>query len=128
LATMWHTVRVPYLSGYGFIRLAQSESREPITATRGVREVLLRPSGRLGCVADAEIDRLREGDDRRLLLPKERGVALEVGDTVRVEDGAFSGHPGRVVECDGVKTRVEVQIFGRLALAWLDRTAVEKIA
>src|SRR6202043_1909187 len=39
----WNIVRVPYLPGYGFIRLTQTESREPILATRGVREVLRRP-------------------------------------------------------------------------------------
>jgi transcription antitermination factor NusG len=122
--SMWHTVRVPYLPGYGFIHLTQRESREPILATRGVREVLLLPNGRAAYVPDAEIEKMQLGDEKRLLLPKELGPVMEVGTKVQVIDGPFTSFPGKVVQCDGVKTLVEVEMFGRTTPVWLDRTAV----
>lgn len=124
IATMFRVVRVPYIPGYGFIRLTQSESREPILATRGIREVLRRPDGRAAWVSDGEIDQLRSKDIERLELPKERGPVLDVGTLIRVEEGPFADRPGTVVECDGVKTKVDIEIFGRTTPVWLDRTSV----
>ena len=124
IRTLWHTVRVPWLPGYGFIRLTHTESRVPITETRGVREILLRPDGRAGVVRDAVIEDMRQDDDARLLLPREAGPVLPVGAEVRIETGAFLGHIGRVLECDGVRTRVEVTVFGRPTPVWLDRVGV----
>lgn len=124
VATMWHTVLVPHLSGYGFIRLTPTESRVPVTETRGVREVVLQPDGRPAVAWDAEIDEIRKGDAGRLLLPPETGPVLPVGAEVRIDAGAFLGHAGRVLECDGVRTRVEVTVFGRPTPVWLDRVVV----
>lgn len=125
--TMWHPVRVPYLPGYGFIRLAQNQPRIPILETRGVREVLKRPDGRLSSVADAEIERMQVWDERRLQLPKEHAPCLSAGCSVHIEDGPFAGHPGIVVQCDGMKTQVAAQIFGRSTPIWLDRVSVSEI-
>lgn len=127
ILSKWHIVRVPYLSGYGFIRLTQSESREPVTATRGIREVLLRPDGRAAWVPDGDIEKMRSMDAARLELPLTHGPALAVGTTVRVEDGAFASFPGSVIQCDGVKTQVGVDIFGRVTPVWLDRSALEVV-
>lgn len=127
ILSMWHTVRVPLLSGYGFIRITQIQSREPILATRGVREVLLRPDGRPWWVPDGEIDKLRANDVARLKPPPRHGSALAVGTVVRIVDGAFTDHRGVVVECDGARTLVEVQMFGRPMPVWLDRAAVEAV-
>lgn len=124
LTSMWHVVRVPYLSGYGFIRLTQTESREPILNTRGIREVLRRPDGRAAWVSDDEIERLRSKDIERLELPKERRPILAIGTLIRVDDGPFDGHPGVVKDCDGIKTRVELNLFGRDTPVWLDRASV----
>lgn len=125
IKSMWHTVRVPYLPGYGFIRITQTQSREPIQATRGVRDVLRRPDGKAAWVRDDVVDRMRDGDERRLELPKEHGPRLATKATVRISVGAFSGHTGAVVECDGIKTMVEILIFGRPTPVWLDRVSVE---
>lgn len=128
ILTKWHIVRVPLIPGYGFIRMQPSESREPITATRGVREVLLRPDGRPARATDAEIEKLQGHDESRLKLPKRHGSTLDKETHVRVEDGPFASFPGVVMECDGVKTRVEVFIFGRATPVWMDRVAVEVVA
>lgn len=127
LTSLWHTIRVPLFPGYGFIRLSQSESREPITATRGIREVLRRPDGRAASVPDLLIEKLIDDAPKRLELPKEHGPVLDKGAHVRIETGAFASHLGTVKGCDGVKTQVEVFIFGRATPIWLDRVAVVKI-
>lgn len=124
--SMWHTVRVPYLPGYGFIRITQSQSREPIQAVRGIRDVLRRPDGKAAWVRDGIVDRMRDGDEDRLELPKEHGPRLVAKAVVRISVGAFAGHTGTVVECDGIKTMVEVLIFGRPTPVWLDRVSVEQ--
>lgn len=125
VTSIWHTVRVPLFPGYGFIHLTNTEAREPIAATHGVRELLHRPNGKLSVVADAVIDRLRAEQETRLQLPKETAPALQSGTLVRITGGAFADHAGTVLECDGVRTRVEMMMFGRTTPFWLDRVLVE---
>ena len=127
IATRWLTLRVPLLPGYGFLHMTQTESREPIEATRGVRGILRRPDGRLACARDTEIEKLVLGDVERMELPKTSGDVLKVGTPVRVEDGPFASFPGIVKECDGVKTLVSVEMFGRQQPIWLDRASVTEI-
>lgn len=125
--SMWHTDRVPLFSGYGFIQITRSESRRPITETRGVHGVLLRPDGHAASVPDVLIEKLREDDATRLLLPKEHAATLGVGTKVRIEVGPFQDHVGAVVQCDGMQTQVEIELFGRPVLVWLDRVSVAAI-
>lgn len=127
IQSMWHTVREPYFPGYVFIRLTQTQSREPINATRGVREVLRRRDGQASWVPDSLIDKIRDGDEKRLVLPKAHAPILPIGTLVRVVDGAFTSFPGTVIECDGVKTCVGVEIFGRVTPVWLDRVGVVRV-
>lgn len=128
IKSQWHEVRVPLFPSYGFIRLTQHESREPIAATRGVRELLHRPDGRLSLVADRIVDRLRDGEEARLRLPKEHGSVLAVGDVVTIGDGPFTGFPAVVEECDGVRSKVQAEVFGRMTSIWIDRIALELVA
>lgn len=128
LTSMWHTVRVPLFSGYGFIRIAQSESREPINAIRGVREILRRPDGKAAWVSDTLIAKLIEDAPARLELPKEHGPVIAVKSKVLIKVGTFGGLRGIVVQCDGVNTQVDVEMFGRTVPVWMDRVAVEEVA
>jgi transcription antitermination factor NusG len=128
IASMWHEVRVPLFPGYAFIRMTNAETREPIAATKGVRELLHRPDGRLSVVSDGEVDRLRGDDETRLRLPKETAPVLAAGVVVRITEGAFSGLSGVVAECDGVRTRVVLALFDRDVPIWLDRVAVVEVA
>lgn len=125
IKSMWHTVRVPFIPGYGFIRITQVESLEPITAIRGIRDVLRRPDGRAAAMPDSQIAKMLLGEDGRLKLPVEHGDELKPGTAVSVREGPFEGHAGTVIECDGVKTRVGIEIFGRVTPVWLDRVGVE---
>ena len=128
VSSMWHAVRVPMFPGYGFIRLTQRETREPILAVRGVRDVLRRMDGKLATLPDADVDRLRAGDEGRLNLPREVMPILKVGARMRVADGPFTSFEAVVVECDGVTTTVMVEIFGRSSKVVMHRAALEAMA
>lgn len=127
IPSMFHTIRVPFFPGYVFIRLTRTQSRESVNATRGVREVLRRPDGQAAWVSDALIEKLQTKNEARMKLPEKRGDELEVGAAVIVREGPFESSPGVVIECDGVKTRVGIEIFGRVTPVWLDRVGVEVI-
>ena len=128
ITSLWRVARVPLLPGYGFIRIARTDPRLPITETRGVREVLLRPDGHPAVIADSYIDKLRAADAERLELPPDRGPVLPVGAAVIITEGPFVEHSATVVECDGIRTQVRVTLFGREVPMWLARTALEPTA
>ena len=56
-------------------------------------------------------------------------VDFEVGETVKIVDGAFSGTTGKVTEVDHehFKMRVNIEMFGRETAAELDFDQAEKI-
>jgi transcriptional antiterminator NusG len=75
----------------------------------------------------AQIDNLRRGIVEGAVKPKPR-LTFEVGEEVRVLDGAFANFTGTVddVKMDKQKLKVKVSIFGRPTSVELDFAAVEK--
>jgi transcriptional antiterminator NusG len=75
----------------------------------------------------SQIDNLRSGIRESTLKPKPR-TTFEVGEEVRVLDGAFANFTGTVddVKMDKQKLKVKVSIFGRPTSVELDFAAVEK--
>ena len=75
----------------------------------------------------AQIDNLRRGIVEGSVKPKPR-LTFEVGEEVRVLDGAFANFTGTVddVKMDKQKLKVKVSIFGRPTSVELDFSAVEK--
>jgi transcriptional antiterminator NusG len=75
----------------------------------------------------AQIDNLRRGIQEGVVKPKPRQV-FEVGEEVRVLDGAFANFTGTVddVKVDKQKLKVKVSIFGRPTSVELDFASVEK--
>lgn len=75
----------------------------------------------------SQIDNLRRGIVDNTAKPKTR-VSFEVGEEVRVLDGAFANFTGTVddVKTDKQKLKVKVSIFGRPTSVELDFSAVEK--
>jgi transcriptional antiterminator NusG len=75
----------------------------------------------------AQIDNLRRGIQEGVVKPKPRQV-FEVGEEVRVLDGAFANFTGTVddVKTDKQKLKVKVSIFGRPTSVELDFASVEK--
>jgi transcriptional antiterminator NusG len=74
-----------------------------------------------------QIDNLRRGIQEGVVKPKPR-LTFEVGEEVRVLDGAFANFTGTVddVKMDKQKLKVKVSIFGRPTSVELDFSAVEK--
>lgn len=75
----------------------------------------------------SQIENLRRGIVDNTAKPKAR-VSFEVGEEVRVLDGAFANFTGTVddVKTDKQKLKVKVSIFGRPTSVELDFSAVEK--
>lgn len=75
----------------------------------------------------SQIENLRRGIVDNTAKPKAR-VSFEVGEEVRVLDGAFANFTGTVddVKTDKQKLKVKVSIFGRPTSVELDFAAVEK--
>ena len=75
----------------------------------------------------AQIDNLRRGIVEGAVKPKPR-LTFEVGEEVRVLDGAFANFTGTVddVKMDKQKLKVKVSIFGRPTSVELDFASVEK--
>ena len=75
----------------------------------------------------SQIDNLRRGIVEGAVKPKPR-LTFEVGEEVRVLDGAFANFTGTVddVKMDKQKLKVKVSIFGRPTSVELDFSAVEK--
>jgi len=78
-------------------------------------------------VPPSQIDNLRRGIHEGTVKPKPR-LTFEVGEEVRVLDGAFANFTGTVddVKMDKQKLKVKVSIFGRPTSVELDFAAVEK--
>jgi transcriptional antiterminator NusG len=78
-------------------------------------------------VPGSQIDSLRRGIQENVVKPRPR-VSFEVGEEVRVLDGAFANFTGTVdeVKSDKQKLKVKVSIFGRPTSVELDFASVEK--
>ena len=78
-------------------------------------------------VPTPQIENLRKGIVEGMSKPKPR-LSFEVGEEVRVLDGAFANFTGTVddVKADKQKLKVKVSIFGRPTSVELDFSAVEK--
>lgn len=78
-------------------------------------------------VPTSQIDNLRRGIVEGAAKPKPR-LSFEVGEEVRVLDGAFANFTGTVddVNMDKQKLKVKVSIFGRPTSVELDFAVVEK--
>jgi transcriptional antiterminator NusG len=75
----------------------------------------------------SQIENLRKGIVEGTAKPKPK-LTFEVGEEVRVLDGAFANFTGTVddVKLDKQKLKVKVSIFGRPTSVELDFAAVEK--
>lgn len=114
------------LPGYLFVEMAMSE--EAWHLVKDTPRVI----GFIGNqkpreVPTSEIDSLRRGIVEGSVKPKPR-LSFELGEEVRVLDGAFANFTGTVdeVNADKQKLKVIVSIFGRPTSVELDFATVEK--
>lgn len=124
LRSRFTKVRVPMFPGYGFVALTFNEPWVPIRYTMGVRDVLLSPTQRPAPIPVGFVESLIEGEADRCDLTAATLPQFDKGAAVQITEGAMSGHVGSVVECDGLKTLVSVELFGRLVAVRLDRAGL----
>ena len=101
----WHIIR----NTTGVTGFVGSESTKPIPLTEDEVKNILQPEG----------DNIR----RRSAV-----IDVEPGQSVRINSGAFEGHPATVTEVDRERGRLKaaVEIFGRETIVDLDFDQVEK--
>lgn len=73
-----------------------------------------------------EVDHILHSMDSK---PANYNMNLNIGETVKIVDGAFAGLEGKVTETDDEhgKVKVEVDMFGRLTETELDYSLVQRI-
>lgn len=83
--------------------------------------------GKPAPITNAEAERLMKQLEEGAVAPRS-SVMYEIGETVKITDGAFASFTGVVENVDPDKTRlsVSVSIFGRATPVELDFTQVEK--
>ena len=81
-------------------------------------------------VPQREVDRILGTSDEPVSERPKPTIVFEVGEEVRVNEGAFQGFEGNVDEFDpeSGRLKVNVSIFGRATPVDLDYTQVDKIA
>jgi transcription antitermination factor NusG len=125
IPSMFHKILVSRFTGYGFVELGPTEPWLPILEEPGIARMLLDSSGRHPSPVGVGIVELHQADDDRLCdLARETMPCLEVGTRVTVIDGAMTSFGGPVLECDGLVTMVEVNLFGRLIPTGFARSSV----
>jgi transcription antitermination factor NusG len=127
IPTMFHKVLVTRFRGYGFVELGPAQPWIPIREAAGVLRVLLTNSGRPAPVRFGDIEWQMAQDDKLCDLKADVLPEFDPGIRVRVEDGPFTSFSGTVIECDGMVTLVEVEMFGRLIPVRLARTMVAEL-
>ncbi len=114
------------LPGYVFVEMAMSElAWHLVKDTPKVTSFIGNQTPQE--VPSSQIDGLRRGIIEGSVKPKPR-LSFELGEEVRVLDGAFANFTGQVdgVNLDKQKLKVKVSIFGRPTSVELDFSAVEK--
>lgn len=121
----WRTE--PMFRGYLFLRSAEGRVAATLARVRGLPGVIgvVRASGdnaAYAVISPDDIARMREGEtrsfERKMAALSKHHVpyegALKVGDQVRIAEGTFEGHLGRIEELrDEDRITVLVDVFGR---------------
>ena len=127
LPTMMHKITVPLFPGFVFVEFDRDGATWGCIREycHGVRDILRGAGGRPCPVPVGQVEALIADDARRLQIEpvSVRQEPRLAGCLVRVKAGALSGLHGSVMACDGLRTRVAVQMFGQetpVEMAWGD--------
>ena len=123
--SLWHITAAPVFEGYTFVRLGPTDPLVPIMDMRCVHEVLRNAEGRPWRLPEGAVEKLMAAEEERMCFPAEAAPALAAGAAVHFAFGPYTGFPGVVIGCDGNRTQVGVEMFGRTTPVWVDRAHLE---
>ncbi|MBQ2175036.1 MAG: transcription termination/antitermination protein NusG [Alphaproteobacteria bacterium] len=117
-----------YLPGYVLVKMIMND--ETWYLVRNVPRVsgILGSKGKPSPISEAEVKKIMEQLKTSAEAPRVADV-YEIGDQVKITDGAFASFSGFVeeIEDDKQKLKVSVMIFGRATPVELEYTQVEKM-
>lgn len=126
IKSLWHRVLVSRFPGYGFVELGPTDPWLPVKKTSGVSAVLL-TAGKPAPVPIGEVERHMADDEELCDLARDEMPELIAGTSVRIEGGAYIGHSGIVLACNGLVTIIDVEMFGRPVPAKIARSMVLEV-
>ena len=117
-----------YFPGYVLVKMVMNDETWHLVRTVPRVSGFLGGKGKPTPISEAEVKRIMDQLKASAETPRAT-VTYEVGDQVRIIDGAFASFSGFVeeIEDDKQKLKVSVMIFGRATPVSLDYVQVEKV-
>lgn len=117
-----------YFPGYVLVKMILNDDSWHLVRTIPRVSGFLGSKGKPAPISEAEVKRIRDQLKASAEAPR-NSVTYEIGDQVRIIDGAFASFSGFVeeIEDDKQKLKVSVMIFGRATPVALEYTQVEKV-
>jgi len=117
-----------YFPGYVLVKMVLNDETWHLVRTVPRVSGFLGGKGKPTPISETEVKRIMDQLKASAETPR-AAVTYEVGDQVRIIDGAFASFSGFVeeIEDDKQKLKVSVMIFGRATPVSLDYVQVEKV-
>ena len=120
----WVIEHVAMFAGYCFVLFdAVADDWAPIRHIEGVAKLFMTKSQRPIPLPVNFVEWLVETASERLSLKAAKMLERQPGQTLFVADGPFVGFPATVLDCDGISTTADVELFGRLVSVTLPYSA-----
>ena len=118
-----------YFPGYVLVKMILNDESWHLVRTVPRVSGFLGAKGKPFPISETEVKRIMDQLKTSAETPRRSAVSYEVGDQVRIIDGAFASFSGFVeeIEDDKQKLKVSVMIFGRATPVALDYAQVEKV-
>ena len=116
-----------YFPGYMLVKMVLNDDSWHLVRTIPKVSGFLGTKGKPSPISEAEVKRILEQLKASAETPR-NAVIYEIGDQVRIIDGAFASFSGFVeeIEDDKQRLKVSVMIFGRATPVTLEYAQVEK--
>ena len=119
-------VFLPMIQGYVIARFdVRVDNWKPILSCLDVKRIMSTRASAPIAISDDDVDHLRKLSEADLGIDPLRMKLREPGACLRVVDGPFASFTAVCVECDGLSTSAQVEVFGRLCTVTLPWTSFE---
>lgn len=121
------TVQRSSFSGYIFIKAVLTDHLHNLIKNVDRVTDFLIAANKPVVISEAEVKKIKDKSEES--LNQEEKEYFEVGESVKMTDGAFAGFNGMIKEVvdDGQKFKIEVTIFGRPVMIDLSKEFVQKV-